>query len=313
MRKPTNNITCWVVTEGIAGTENQCIGIAEALGVDPLVRRVRLRWPWSLLSPYLGLEQAWTFSPALEPPWPDLLIASGRKSVAAARYIKNKSGGKTYTAQIQDPRIRPDCFDLVAVPEHDRLRGANVMVTKATPNRISAERLAKAREQFDLFSSVKSPRVAVLIGGSSKAYRMGENLMRRLAGQLADLDAGLMITASRRTGEANRKILEQALAGKDAYIWDGTGDNPYFGLLGWADYILVTADSSSMLSEAASTGKPVYMIGLEGGSPKFERLHENLKRHGAVRVFSGKLEEPWSYTPFKDAAEIAERIADSLY
>src|SRR5262245_41653904 len=126
-------ITCWIVTEGLAGTENQCLGVAEALGIMPEIKRIRLRQPWKSFSPFLGFEQNMTFSPPLQPPWPDLLLASGRKSIAASRYIKKASGGRTFTVQIQDPRISPSYFDLVAVPEHDPARGENVIVTAASP------------------------------------------------------------------------------------------------------------------------------------------------------------------------------------
>ncbi|NCC21414.1 MAG: hypothetical protein EOM26_03010 [Alphaproteobacteria bacterium] len=304
-------INCWIVTEGIAGTENQCLGVAEALGLRPEVRRVNLNPPWKQLSPALPFETGATFTPRLSPPWPDLLIASGRKSVAAARYIKRMSGGRTFTVQIQDPRAPASQFDLVAVPEHDRLRGGNVIVTAATPNRITPGRLAEAKAAFSQFENIKRPRAAVLIGGTSKSYTMTADIMRSIAHNLKMAEAGLMVTASRRTGDANRHILEQALEGTDAWLWDGTGENPYFGLLAWADIILVTADSSSMLSEAATTGKPVYLLPLEGGSPKFDRLHENLIRRGALRRFEGKI-ETWEYEPLGDAQFVANEIANRL-
>ncbi len=304
-----SHISCWVITEGIAGTENQCLGVAEALGITPVVKRISLNAPWNQFSPFLGFEQDWTFDPPLEPPWPDLLIASGRKSIAAARYIKRESGGKTFTVQLQDPRVSPKHFDLVAVPEHDRLRGDNVIVTTATPNRVTPEKLKDAREKFGTLIKIQEPRVAVLIGGNSKTHRLTETAMRKLAFQIRKLDAGLMITASRRTGDENRTILEELLKEADAYIWDGSGENPYFGFLAWADYIIVTSDSASMLSEAATTGKPVYMVQLEGGSPKFDRLYKNLSKAGALRNFEGIL-KPYSYAPLNDANIIASAIKE---
>lgn len=300
-------LTCWVVTEGLIGTENQCVGIAEALDLVPEIKHITLKQPWKTLSPYLGLELNSTFSPALEPPWPDLLIAGGRKSIAAARYIRKQTEGKTFTVMVQDPRTNPDQFDLLAIPAHDPTRGDNVIVTTASPNRVTQDKLADAKTKFAEFEKIKSPRVAVLIGGTSKAYTMTPAIMEKLAGQIRDLDAGLMITTSRRTGEENQKILHEALSGKDAYIWDGAGENPYFGLLAWADYILVTADSASMLSEAATTGKPVYMIPLEGGAKRLDTLHQNLIDCGAVRIFDGKLER-WDYEPLQDAQKVATEI-----
>lgn len=304
--------SCWIVTEGLAGTENQCLGVAEALGLLPIVKRTGLRQPWAALSPYLKYEQAWTFTgDALKAPWPDLVIASGRKSIAATRYIKNQSGGKTFIVQLQDPRVDPSAFDLVAVPAHDRLRGDNVIVTRATPNRITEQKLADGRQDFAaLLRAAPSPRAAVLIGGNSKAYTLTADNMRALAAQLKELDRlgfGLMVTASRRTGDENMALLREALKGTKAILWDGTGPNPYFGLLGWADFILVTADSASMISEAATTGKPVYVIPLEGGSAKFDRLHGVLLEQSIIRPFTGQL-QPYIYEPLQDAALIAAEI-----
>ena len=305
--------SCWIITEErLTGTENQCLGIAEALGVKPVIKHIRLRQPWKTLSPWLGFECACTFTgDELAAPWPDLVIAAGRKAVAAARYIKKKNP-RTFAVFLQDPRISPRHFDLVAVPEHDRLRGDNVIVTQAAPNRITPALLAEARQKFSaLLEPLPAPRVAVLIGGNSKRHKMTPPVTERLATQfhsLAGQGFGLMVTTSRRTGGENRKIFETRFRGHDGiYLWDGTGDNPYHGFLAWADYIIVTADSTSMISEAATTGKPVYMAALKGGSARFDRLHNNLLNKGIIRNFKGKL-EPYSYTPLNDAAMVAEEI-----
>ena len=308
MTNSLKNMTCWVVTEGIAGTENQCIGVAEALGVEPNVKQIKLREPWKSLSPYLGFETWWSFDPLLYSPWPDLLIAGGRKSIAVSRYIKKMSLGQTFTVQLQDPRIKPHHFDLVAVPAHDPLRGKNVIVTTATPNRITDEKLRRAHTQFkNKLGALPSPRVAVLIGGNSKTHKMTEETVNQLIAQLNALDAGLMITVSRRTPEHFREKLKAALQGENIYFWDGNGDNPYFGFLAHADYILATNDSASMLSEAATTGKPVYSIPLQGGSEKFNALYSALKNRGALREFEGKLEH-WDYEPLRDSKKVADAI-----
>ncbi len=314
------SILCWIITEGIAGTENQCRGVAEALGVTPVIKRIALRQPWKTLTPIIGGETEWTFLPIsdkLHAPWPDLVIASGRKAIAAARYIKRVSKGRTFTVFLQDPRVSPSQFDLVAVPAHDRLRGPNVIVTAAAPNRITPELLETAREEFaDPFGDFPSPRVAVLIGGNSQAYKMTEATTQKLAAQLHDLctnsDASVFITTSRRTGKANEDIIDEVLGDTDAWVWDHESDNPYFGFLAWADYILVTADSVSMLSEAASTGKPVYMIPLEGGAPRITKFHESMIERGIIRVFDGILES-WDYTPLNDAALVAAEIKKRLH
>ena len=123
---------------------------------------------------------------------------------------------------------------------------------------------------------------------------------------------GIAITPSRRTEPEIVAQLRARLIGRNAYIWDGTGDNPYFGLLGAADAILVTADSVSMISEAAATGKPVHIVDLDGGSAKFDRFHRAMRDAGIARPFTGEIGQ-WRYDPPDDtaraAAEIKRRLA----
>ena len=308
-------VTCWIITEGIAGTENQCIGVAEAMGITPLVKRVKLRFPWKQLSPWLSWGHDKALAPdsdPIAPPYPDLVIASGRKSIGIAAHIRRESRGKTFVVQIQDPRIDPKNFDLVVVPQHDPTRGDNVLVTKAGLHRVTADKLAAAKEKYHQhYSNIPHPRVAVLIGGSSKAHTMTPENAKLLAVQLLHLaespNIGLLVTASRRTGEENAKLLRDTLQGPAIHFWDGAGDNPYFGFLALADYIIVTEDSVSMTSEALSTGKPVYIAALEGGAKRLDMFHKILQEQGYTRPFTGLLEK-WSYTPPDDTQRVAEEI-----
>lgn len=308
---PESNTTCWIVTEGIAGTENQCLGVAEALGITPVVKRIKLKFPWRQLSPWLrsGHQYALaTGSDPIAPPYPDLLIASGRKSIGIALHIKKMSGGKTFLVQIQDPRIDPKHFDLVIAPRHDKVRGDNVLLTTGALHRVTPEKIAAEKKKFEKqLESLPRPRVALLIGGSSKSHTMTPENTKKLADGLQALKAGIMITASRRTGEENARLLRDRLKGDNIHFWDGTGDNPYFAMLGLADYIIVTEDSVSMTSEALSTGKPVYIAKLEGGTPKFDLFHRDLQEKGYTRPFTGTLES-WSYTPPCDTLRVADEI-----
>jgi mitochondrial fission protein ELM1 len=136
-------------------------------------------------------------------------------------------------------------------------------------------------------------------------------LADRLAALARDHGAGLMVTPSRRTGTANEAILRARLAGLPAVVWDGSGENPYLGYLGLADHIVVTCDSVSMVSEAASTGKPVHVVELEGGSPKFRSFHAALRAEGVVRPFTGDLPS-WSYRPLDDTQLVADEIRRRL-
>lgn len=309
------SLTCWVVTDGTLGMEVQCLGLAEALGIEPVVKRLRTRPPWRYLPPRLWLAPMMALSSTsdrLDPPWPDLLIATGRQSVALSIAVRRRSGGKTFTVQIQNPAAALGNFDLVVAPVHDGLSGANVVATRGALNGVTPEKLAAAAERFGPeLSHLPRPLVAVLIGGDNKVYRLSAGRMRDLAARLAELvaryRAGLAVTPSRRTGVENEAVLREALRSLPAVVWDGTGANPYLGYLALADAIVVTCDSVNMVSEACATGKPVYVFDLDGGSEKFSRFHERLRRDGLTRPFDGVLAE-WRYTPLDDTARVAEEI-----
>ncbi len=311
--------SCWVVTEGKAGMETQCLGLAEAMGLAPAVKRIDVVKPWRWLPPQLIQSPLSTLGPqgdSLAPPWPEVLIASGRQTVAPALAIRRQNRGRTFTIQIQNPAINPENFDLVVTPEHDRLGGPNVIATLGAMGRVTPERLTAAERQFaPRFAHLPRPLVAVLIGGNNRAFRLTEACMERLCRGLASLvrerGAGLLVTPSRRTGAANEAMLRRALADLPAEVWDGRGENPYFGLLALADAIVVTADSVNMTSEAASTGKPIYVVELEGHSPKFARFHESLRDAGITRPFGGTLES-WSYTPLAETRRAAEEALRRL-
>ncbi len=315
MGSEVSTLSCWVVTDGKAGMESQCVGLAEALGLMPVVKRVRLRSPWRQLTPYLRLGGRVQFtgdSDSLDAPWPDLLIATGRHSVAASILVKKLSGGKTRNVQLQNPVIAAGHFDLVVVPRHDELHGDNIISTRGALHRITPELLRRGADRLEPeIAHLARPYVSVLIGGSNAAYRLGPAEMTKLSRQLAsvarDRKASLLVTPSRRTDEECLAILKAELAAVPHYLWDGRGENPYFGLLGLADFIVVTSDSVNMVSESASTGKPVYVVDLPGGSAKFTRFHRALRAEGVTRSFVGKL-EPYSYAPLDDVGAVAARV-----
>lgn len=307
--------TCWIITEGAAGMESQCRGLAEALGLTPVYKRVNPRLPWLLLPvdhwpcPFRALGPG---SDRLEPPWPDLIIACGRKSVAFTLAIKRASGGRTFTVYIQDPQIAPTAFDLVAAPHHDRVMGPNVMTTRGALHPVSAAKLTEAAAHFgNRLPALPHPLIAVLVGGPNGRNRLTPEDTAGIADMLAATarryGAGLLVTPSRRTGAENERVLRERLKDVPAYVWDWAGENPYLGFLALADYILVTFDSVSMVTEACATGKPVYVIELIGRSRRHGRFHQDLSTDGITRPFKGELEQ-WRYEPIYDAARVADEV-----
>lgn len=315
-----SQVTCWIVSAGVIGMENQCKGLAQALDLQPIIKSIKLRSPWKQLSPFLRKGLRWAFaasSDSLEGPYPDLVICSGRAGGMAALHVQRqaaKQGKRVYTVYIQNPVIDPSRFDVVAVPRHDRLEGDTVITTRGSLHRVTTDLLKKEAASFSkYYESLPKPRLAVVIGGSNSVYQLTPKEMIPMAQMLATLarekNVGLMVTASRRTGEESLAILKKELAGTPHMIWDGTGPNPYYGMLGLADTILVTMDSVNMVSEACSTGKPVYVLPLAGGSGKFRRFHQALRDDGMTRVFKGKLDH-WTYQPLNDVELVANRVRE---
>ena len=314
--------TVWAVHDGKIGMANQVMGLAEAVGYPVIEKQVALRSPWRQLTPALWVHPMAALSmqgAALEPPWPDLLIACGRTVTALALAVKRLSRGRTFWVQVQDPRFARRHVDLMVVPRHDPARGDNVVLTLGAVHWVRLERIEEDRARFaPCFADLPRPIVGVLLGGTNRVYRLDAAAVTTLGDQLAALSRqgfGIAITPSRRTSHAAVAALRQRLDGVAYYLWDGSGENPYFGLLAHADTLLVTGDSVNMVSEAAATGKPVQVIDLEGGSAKFLRFHDLLRRAGVTRPFAGTIER-WSYAPLDDteraAAEIRRRLAIRL-
>lgn len=328
--------TCWILSEGLAGTENQCLGLAERLGLPVTVKRLAIAAPWRHLPLFLWPNPLTLLAHAsdpLSPPWPDLIIAAGRKTAPVALALRAKAakeaGTPPFTVFTQTPPVAPHHFDVVIAPAHDRLKGKNVIRTRGALTRVTDEKLAREAAGFALSETGKrlaelpAPRVAVLVGGPNRRHKMTPDAMAALGTRLRDAAsrqrASLLVTTSRRTGPLNVAALADALAGFGNLIfWDGTrqgddaagrGPNPYFAFLAAADVIVVTPDSVSMASEAVATGKPVYVADLPGGSTKFERFHQSLAAAGATRPFLGSFQR-WDYPRFDDTAEAAQRVRE---
>lgn len=310
--------TAWVLTDGKAGDETQCLGLVEALGVTPSVRRVAPRAPFGLAMPWGPVDPAERPDRAgspVAPPFPDLLVASGRRAVPYVRAVRRASRGATFTVILKDPRTGPAAADLIWVPEHDRLRGPTVLATLTAPHRVSAARLAGARAAPDpRLAALAPPRIAVLVGGDSRHHRFRQRdvalLVRRL-GALAAGGASLMITLSRRTPAALAEAVRGLACAGPHFLWDGSGPNPYLAMLAAADAIVATADSTNMVGEAVATGRPVLVFEPSGGHPKITAFLDGLRRYGAVRPLAGAL-EPYGYEPLDTTPVLAEAVAQAL-
>ena len=292
----------WALSDGAAGNERQATALADALGGDVHVVRVRIREPWATLAPrfVLGARTAIrdTHGHALAPPWPDIAIGCGRRAALATRMLREWSEGRTFTVQILDPRIDPRAFDVVVAPQHDRVRGENVIRSIGALNPVDAAWLQAGRAAFPALGAHGAPRTAVLIGATNSAQRVDrlyfDTLLARLASWQADDGGSYFVSASRRTPPEIAAHLRSTFAAWPGVFWAGKedGTNPYAGFLGWADRFVVTPDSVNMISEASATGKPVYTFAPRAITGKLARFHAELRASGHLRTFDAVTERP---------------------
>ncbi|PVB59781.1 mitochondrial fission ELM1 family protein [Labrenzia sp. 011] len=311
----TSPSSVWILTDGKAGDLAQCTGVAEALNCPYEARQVAPRAPFSWWLPFGPTDpREWEGRPdsPLAPPYPDIAIASGRRAAAYLRRIKRRSRGQTFTVFLKDPRTGPNAADLIWVPEHDRLRGRNVLVTPTSPHRFPAAVLASLRaRKVPEIDALSHPRIAVLVGGDSRHHTFTEDDQNRLLNGLRrvarDDGASFMITASRRTPPGLAYGLASLAKSGGHLYWTGESPNPLGLYLAKADAIVATADSTNMIGEAAGTGKPVHVFHPGGGHRKITRFLDNLQRLGVTHPFPGPLKTT-TYEPIDATPVIAKRI-----
>jgi uncharacterized protein len=312
-------LSIWAVSDGRAGIEAQALGLAEAVArLRPAeITLKRIAWPrWMrrvptpLMPPMRRLLAK--SSAGFAPPWPDLWIGNGRAAIPMSIAARRWTRGRAFVVQLQDPLRSLRLFDLVAPPNHDELSGENVFGITGTPHRVTPERLDRElqpwRARLDI---LPRPHVVALIGGRSKAFDLSAARAAQLASEIAaavrQSGGSLLLTFSRRTPLEAQALMQAALQTLPGLIWNGEGPNPYFAFLATADVILVTEDSANMPTEAAATGKPVYLLEMDGEQARKRRFHAELTGLGVARRFEGRLER-WSYPPLRETDRLAAEV-----
>ncbi|UCG72941.1 MAG: mitochondrial fission ELM1 family protein [Chromatiales bacterium] len=261
----------WALLGYKAGDNTQVRSLATALDWPWEPRRLRYR-PTELLSnlclgpTVAGIDPQG--SDALGPPWPDVVISSGRRNEPVARWIRAQSGDRAKLVQVGRPWADPSRFDLVLTTPQYQVPPADNVVTLQLPlHGVTSEKLAQAAQQWaEPLSSLPAPRIVVLVGGNSGSFLVTVDRVRQLrlaAEQIAQSSGGsLLISDSARTPPAAREALFAGLeVPHHLYRWGSSaGENPYLGYLALGDRFIVTGDSVSMVAEACATGKPVYLV-----------------------------------------------------
>jgi len=266
--------TVWVLTDDRPGNTTQSLGLAGALGWPYEVKRIRCTVFARLNNQVLGASRLGvdrSRSSPLEPPWPDLAIASGRRLAPVLAWINRQSRGRTRTVILgRKGGTALDRLDLAVTPRYARLfPHARRIETSAPLHAVTPDRLADAAAHWhSRLAKATPPRIAVLVGGSSGQYRLDEDVARRLAEDVSRMarnwGGSLLATTSRRTGPRATEAFCAALdAEAVVHTWTpGDVENPYLGFLALADAFVITGDSESMFAEAASRERPVYVYPL---------------------------------------------------
>lgn len=319
-RRDVARWTCWLLSDGAAGNRNQAQALAGAMALDARPITIRLRRPWSWLAPTGPGDVRRALMPEvaelLVPPWPDLAIGCGRAGALATLGLARLSGGGTRTVQILDPRRHRQRFDALVVPAHDGLSGGNVITTLGGLNDIDDAWLARGRQAFPHLGTLPSPRVAVLVGGPTRALALDaayvDGLLSTLE-QWAGHGASFLVTCSRRTPPVLAGHLRQRFAAWPGVFWAGPedGDNPYAGLLGWAERIVVTPDSANLLTEACATGVPVRVHEPARVRGKMAGLLQALMASGRVRPLQVDFQE-FSAPPLRELPAVVAAVRQRL-
>jgi uncharacterized protein len=307
--------TVWSLSDAKAGNRRQADALAHALGQPFRDWTLQPQAPWHWLAPrqWPGSGRAFGEDFARAAP-PRLAIGCGRQAALATRLLRGRGAR---AVQILDPRIATDHWDLVIAPEHDRLRGDNVIALLGSLHPVDDLWLAAARRDFDSYSALPGPRTALLLGGASAHARFDDTLYERVLAQVESIvrseGGSVLATASRRTPAPVRQRLRERLSALPGVVWRGEADgaNPYAGLLGWADRIVCTADSVNMLSEAAATWAPVFVAGVDRIDGRPRRFLASLLERGRIRALD-QAPDPYPVTPLRETARVAAQVQARL-
>ena len=282
------NSLIWVLADDRPGNYSQAIGLAAALDREYEVKKIRYnfftRLPNCLRKGnFVGITPETKSLLLNQSRAPQIIICAGRKAAAVGLFLK-KYYKNVFVIQIMKPDLNPDKFDLVVLPEHDNFtKKDNIITSIGSLSRVDT---ALLKEEYKKFASklckIKSPKIALLVGGSSKKAKFSAEIAINMAQIVSEvvnnMKAHLLVTTSRRTEKEIIEHLKRNLKCPNLFFqWQEDKPNPYFAFLQDADYIIVSGDSMSMCSESCSLGKPVYIYNPEQiCSKKHLKFHQSL-------------------------------------
>ena len=304
-----------LLTEGLHGMISQAEGLAKALDSDYIHEKIELNNFWKLIPPALTPVKSFVFKNNIDRDF-DIIISCGRKSIIPSIFLKKNSKKKTINIHIQNPKISLKNFDFVIIPDHDGISGANVLNTKGAIHYLTNKEIDDSRDYL-LNKLEKNKDVATLVlGGPTKHYNYSNDnilsIFSKINKRLKEYNLQLIIIPSNRTPKKTIQLAKEYFE-ESCIVIDEVDKFAYLSSLALAKYIIVTCDSTSMISEAALTGKPIYvaMIPPFRNDKRFEKFRNLFEKLNITKILENKL-ETWNYEKLNEADRIASVIKQKI-
>jgi len=306
-----------LLTEGMHGMISQVEGMAKALNAEYSHKIVRLSFPWNLIPPKITPISQIILKDKIyitDNEIPDLIISCGRKSVIPSIFLKRKNS-KIFTIHIQDPKVSYKNFDAIVAPEHDNLKGDNIYSSKGAIHYITEVEINKARQY--LVDKIKSEKiVSLILGGPNKYYSFDSDQIINIFNQVKSIFVSngyeVIIIPSMRTPKEIIDLAEKEM-GSFGHVVNKVDKLAYLSAYALANYVIVTCDSTSMISEAATSGKPVFVAHMKAkkNNYRFKRFFELFEQMGITKDLGEKV-ETWTYNKHNEAKRIAIEIKNKI-
>jgi len=304
-----------ILTEGMHGMISQAEGLAKALDLNFIHEKIELNFFWKLLPPKITPTKNYVFKNRIDQDF-DVVISCGRKSVIPSIYLKQKYKNKILNIHIQDPKVSLNNFDFIIVPEHDGLRGKNVLTSKGAIHYITNDEIDKNENYLKSKIDSQKKIVSFIIGGPNKYYdykdQTIDQLFLKIKKNFIKKNYQAIVIPSIRTP---KNVIQKAqdYFGKDQVVISDVDKNAYLSSLKLADYIVVTCDSTSMISEAAITGKPIYVAQMPAvkNNQRFKQFFNLFESLNIIKNLDETVEN-WNYQKLDETNRISSYIKNKM-
>jgi len=304
-----------ILTEGMHGMISQAEGLAKVLNLDFIHEKIELGALWKLLPPKITPVGNFVFKNKFEQDF-NIVISCGRKSVIPSIYLKKKLKNKIINIHIQDPKVSLNNFDFIVVPEHDGLTGKNVLTTKGAIHYLTSDELVQNENYLKSKIDSKKKIISFIIGGPNKYYNYDEKIIDeiflKIKKNFIEKNYQVIIIPSMRTPSNIIQKAQKYFDNKQIII-PNVDKKAYLSSLKLADHIVVTCDSTSMISEAALTGKPIYVAQMPTikSNQRFKEFFNLFESLNIIKNLDTSVEN-WNYKKLDETSRISSYIKDKI-